>query len=590
MKKTWCVLLSTILFLCTIFTSSQIIMVKAKTENDSGLEKIYCQATIDDNFAEDRVLLVLQKGEQIVFRDYTVSDFSSVNCVSVEELTSGRTQKVRDGVQGVDGNYNRILKLSLAKKSKQNVLKAMEILMQREDVLQASPDFIFEMDNSLENIDGNVNINNRAVGPLPGIDENARWELRSINLIRDQGVECSYFTVGSKEIKVGVIDNGIDNDHPAFGNGANSNISTIGFPSAIDAYTPTGFHGTFIAGIIGAKDATDVGVCEEVEIISLKYPDNFSQTSISQIGEAIRYATEQDIPIINLSSAWGFANAEIRNATLALLGIFASYTGLVVCCAGNNGLNIDEEVVYPACFDLDNIIVVGGIDKFDERAINNDEQGNTQDNASKESNYGANNVDIYAPGLQVYSTKINGVYDNDSGTSFAAPYVTGVAALLMSIKIDLTAVQLKNAILNSATLITIEVGNGTDQQVRKLNAFNAIKYVFENYGTTVNTTGGTVVCQKYLDSASTIYNEKTQMVKVNVVESGTYSIMASSTSAMSVKLFGEDLNDIPITLTETDGGCILTFEGYLNAGVYYIETKYVSTTATGAVALSVTGV
>ena len=136
--------------------------------------------------------------------------------------------------------------------------------------------------------------------------------------------------------------------------------------------------------------------------------------------------------------------------------------------AGNIGFNIDTNPIYPQSYDLDNIIVVGGLDKNDSLTFWSDEL-----QEYKQFNYGPNSVDIYAPAINIYSTLPNDTYGIKSGTSFAAPYVSGVAALLLSIKNDLTPAQLKECIVNGGDDIVIYPLNGDAHTVKKLNAFGA---------------------------------------------------------------------------------------------------------------------
>lgn len=115
---------------------------------------------------------------------------------------------------------------------------------------------------------------------------------------------------------------------------------------------------------------------------------------------------------------------------------------LFVTSAGNganwtaNGINIDERPVYPACFDCDNIITAANL-HFDG-------------GLNRTSNYGVKSVDIAAPGTYILSTTTNGTYSYMNGTSMAAPMVSAAAALLFSQNPDMDAVQVKEAILNSA--------------------------------------------------------------------------------------------------------------------------------------------
>lgn len=135
------------------------------------------------------------------------------------------------------------------------------------------------------------------------------------------------------------------------------------------------------------------------------------------------------------------------------------YKGLVVCVAGNAKANIDNSPTYPACYNLDNIISVAATPQ--------------NDILRSSSNYGANNVDLGAPGQDIYSTALNNSYLSTGGTSMAAPHVTGVAALIKSIRPDLSAVQVKSCILNGVDKVSALTGKCVTGG--RLNAYKAVQ-------------------------------------------------------------------------------------------------------------------
>ena len=139
-----------------------------------------------------------------------------------------------------------------------------------------------------------------------------------------------------------------------------------------------------------------------------------------------------------------------------------------MCASGNYGFDIDEEenYLYPANYEFTNIITVGAL------AENNNKWNN--------SNYGKNNVDIFAPGEEIYAATIpsssnSSLYMFDSGTSYATAYVTGVAAILLSINTNLTPCMIKQILLttvqNNENLEDYCVSGGS------LNAYNAVTYL-----------------------------------------------------------------------------------------------------------------
>lgn len=127
---------------------------------------------------------------------------------------------------------------------------------------------------------------------------------------------------------------------------------------------------------------------------------------------------------------------------------------MVVCAAGNSNKNIDVEKVYPACLDCENIISVGAMTIDNKKWFEEDYVSG--DYISWGSNYGNQYVDLFAPGKNILSItfdKTNHVSDYTvmSGTSFACPYVTGVAALVMSMYPDMSTTEIKYTVLLNVT-------------------------------------------------------------------------------------------------------------------------------------------
>ena len=167
----------------------------------------------------------------------------------------------------------------------------------------------------------------------------------------------------------------------------------------------------------------------------------------------------------------------------------------------------------------------------------------------------------------------------------ATPYVSGVAALLLSIDPQLTASQLKEAILNSVEIPNIDGNNpleGLCATNGRLNAYNALKYVFENFTDSLVLQNESNTYTKLIDSNGDYFDDKNCMVKLYVPTSKYYDISISANNSFNVTLYDSNLNEIGAD-TYTDNET--TFTRYLSAGTYYLRINYVSNN-TGSITIT----
>lgn len=211
--------------------------------------------------------------------------------------------------------------------------------------------------------------------------------------------------------------NNRDDDH----NGVKDDIygiNAIGILPGGDPWDDYG-HGTAVAGVIGAVGNNGVGVSGvawQVRIMACKFLDSLGDGSYSDAVECLNYAKDNGARIINASFIDTASNAVLYAAMQACrnAGI------IIVAAAGNDTINNDVTPYYPASFNLDNIVAVAASTRSDTLAWF--------------SNYGATNVDLAAPGQDIYllSNGSDSSYLWNSGTSFAAPYVVGALALALA--------------------------------------------------------------------------------------------------------------------------------------------------------------
>lgn len=243
-------------------------------------------------------------------------------------------------------------------------------------------------------------------------------------------------TQGDSQVVVGVVDTGIDINHPDLKDRIWINPDVKAdenkYPNDINGWdfynndnnvfdsADGDDHGTHVAGIIAASlnNIGVAGVAPKVKIMPLKFMGPNGGTTYDAV-RAIQYAESKGVKILNLSFGGTDYDPALKDAI--------DKSGcLVVAAAGNESLNNDVTPSYPASYKLNNIISVAAVDN--------------KGNLASFSNYGPSTVDIAAPGVDILSTvpkssnirSYSQAYAYYSGTSMAAPFVTGIAALLYS--------------------------------------------------------------------------------------------------------------------------------------------------------------
>ena len=208
-------------------------------------------------------------------------------------------------------------------------------------------------------------------------------------------------------------------------------------------------HGTHVSGIIAAQRDNNVGmngVANNAKIMVLRaVPDGDEYDK--DIALAIRYATDNGAKVINGSFGKYYSTHPewVRDA----IKYAASKDVLIIKAAGNESKNLDENVVYP-----NDQIKLG-----DEISTNFLTVGALNHTYGSEmiapfSNYGKDNVDVFAPGMKIWATTPNNTYEYLQGTSMAAPAVAGVAAIIRSYFPKLTAPQVKKILMDSGVQTT----------------------------------------------------------------------------------------------------------------------------------------
>lgn len=264
---------------------------------------------------------------------------------------------------------------------------------------------------------------------------------------------------GSKNIKVAVIDTGVDYTHPdlkdnmwinagevagdGIDNDQNGFIDDVYGWNFVDGTTRANdpmddhYHGTHCAGTIGAmanNGAGVVGVAWNVTMLPIKFLSAQGSGSLAGAVQSIQYATKQKVDV--MSNSWGGGPF-----TQSLYDVIKEATdqGIVfVAAAGNDSSDNDARPSYPATYDLPGIISVGASDNRDQLA--------------GFSNWGRATVDVLAPGVKILSTvpAAHGSYKVLSGTSMATPHVSGMVALMLTQNRSMSPVAVKDRLIQSS--------------------------------------------------------------------------------------------------------------------------------------------
>ncbi len=385
-------------------------------------------------------------------------------------------------------------------------------------------------------------------------------------------------TTGSNNVVVAITDTGVDIQHPDLaaniwsnpGETPNNNIDDDN-NGLIDDVNGWNFeannnqlfnsisfdaHGTSVAGIIGAvgnNGSGITGVAWNVILMPLKFINNGTGDTSGAV-KAINYAIAQRNKGVNvrvINASWGPTGASCNDSFSKSLKKAIQAAGdagiTFVCSAGNgdcgtnrNGDDLDAAPEYPASWggELTNVLSVGAVDSTDAVPFF--------------SNFGHNNISVAAPGFAVLTTVPRGFsglqdiasYSTQTGTSFSAPHVTGIAALLAAREPALTPAQIKQRIIATAEPLLPLASK--IKSAGRANAFNALT----NSVPAVSTPGinGVQTNKKMVDIDGLGFVAGQTVVEVNgvVIGSGKYSsdfaLASNSNTRVSLKLGKAGIN------------------------------------------------
>lgn len=365
---------------------------------------------------------------------------------------------------------------------KYSMLEILEILNKKEQVKYAEPNYLMKL----------------AFSPTTEPYYKDQWGLKDVNY----GInipEVWNKTLGDENVVVAVLDTGIDYNHPELNNALwvnNAEVAGNGIDDDQNGYIDdyqgwnykgnnndvidTHGHGTHVSGIIGARvNGTGItGVAPNVKIMPFNVSTYDGYVDLISVKSAIEYAIDKDVKIFNLS----FGSYTYSSF---LDEVIAGSNALFICAAGNDANNNDDHAFYPANYANNNIISVAATDNLGQLA--------------SFSNYGNNQVDIAAPGENILSSVPLSLtpegylpYSWMDGTSMAAPYVSGLAALLLSKNHNYTINQLKSYILDNGTNLS-----GLNTLVQTEAVIN-VNQSYQNAGNDLFAGGTGIISDPYL--------------------------------------------------------------------------------------------
>lgn len=404
------------------FIEAEAQMLIRPSESDESLNRAF-PAVFEKDFVDDELLVSFRPGTA---RSRINEVRESFGAAPIKEFPEIRVHHWRLG-RGSD------------------VLQRVEALSRNPNVEFAEPNYIVTLTDF----------------PTP-FDDKFRGELWGMhNLGQDGGTadadidapEAWAYTTGSQDVVIGVIDTGIDYNHPDLqgniwtnpgeiagngidddGNGFVDDVRGWDFGDDDNDPMDTNGHGTHVAGTIGARGNNGIGVVGvnwnvrlmPIKIIASTGVGNSSDT-IDGILYASRFKDSSGNNLVRITN-----NSWSTSKSKALQNAIASSGALFVASAGNDG---SSAMIFPAGYNNANILSVAATDRIDGLATF--------------SNFGSTWVDLGAPGVNVVSTHLGNGYRGMSGTSMAAPHVVGVAGLILAENPGLSITDLKARIMNN---------------------------------------------------------------------------------------------------------------------------------------------
>jgi len=427
---------------------------------------------------------------------FTLSSWADPGYVPGEVIIKMKTQSSKGSKHQFIGKASLQHKMSLKRswpkfdmhqfklKPGQTVDEAINELSFDPDVEYVEPNFIFTKQSvgvqgeamsfdeirSLSHVEASSS-NNFTQASSDVFDAAAAWEISSnsdyqpVVAVIDSGVDYNHYVFQATDAiwinEDEIPNNGIDDD----GNGFIDDVRGWNFAAFTNDPMDDDNHGTHVAGIVLGM-TQNIFVNEEellpakLKIMPLKFLDSNGVGSTSAAISAINYAVNNGATILN--NSWGGSefSKSLHDAMVTAYNSKVSF----VAAAGNATNNNDTAPTYPASYSIPNVLSIAATEDSDNLAFF--------------SNYGANTVHVGSPGHNILSTLPNDSFGISSGTSMAAPFVAGLAALLAVEESEISGFQMKEVIFEQSNAISGLSGKVASSG--RINALDSIEYVQGN--------------------------------------------------------------------------------------------------------------
>jgi subtilisin family serine protease len=431
--------------------------------------------TDENDFCGRTLIVVLEPGFSSFEASLDQTFFGEIEIESIRNISlihcPGATKIITDNKIA----FKSIFLVTLPIDCKLNVIDAVGDINKIKGVAYATPNYVLIPTRSP----------NDSHWVKPPLEANDLWTLRGLHGIN--APQAWNITTGSHRVRVGIIDSGIgwyNQDESGDGIGhidLNNNLELgVNFdlmsPECSTDTSDFWDHGTKTAGIVGAvgnNNLGTIGINWDISLVPYKVVGFVSLISqgVEAITDAINRWGDPDrrVHILNFSAGgYGMYEGEpIRDSLYNFPEI------LFVWSAGNDGNNLDDPETHPylvnGYYDLPNLIAVGAHDRNGDRSVWS---------PYRSSSFSPSNthVHLFAPGSDGWTTHRYNNFGTYSGTSMAAPHVTGVVALMISINPNLSASQIKTDLMQHSDAIQISAPGFQSFTVNKLDAFKPVLY------------------------------------------------------------------------------------------------------------------